>query len=351
MDARRRALVVKVVAVAAGGALAVGLAGVAPRSALAQAARPPSAAGDAARDRDRARRLADEGARLLDAGDARGALAKLRDADAAFPAPTIKAAIAEAHEKLGELIEARDVYRGVAGAPLPAGASREFQDARDAAARAAARIDKAIPRILLVLRGEAPVAMSLSLDGAAVAAPAWSEPLPVNPGEHALTVEMAGRAPQTLRVSVREGETRRVEIRGVDGDAAVVGAPATAAGAGADAGRRSMVAPAVVFGVAGAGLVAGAITGGITLAKMGEFRARCGAELRCPASFEGELDTAKAVGHASTVAFAVAGAAAAVGVALVVWPSGGGAGAGGGAGRGRVEARLGPMGLEVSGRF
>src|SRR5690348_13610735 len=76
-----------------------------------------------------ARKLADEGQTLFEAGDYRGAIARLREADAKFPAPTIKLALAEAQEKLGQLLEARAVYQRIATADLDKGAPAEFLDA------------------------------------------------------------------------------------------------------------------------------------------------------------------------------------------------------------------------------
>lgn len=283
-----------------------------------------------------ARRLADEGQRLFEAGDYRGAIARLREADAKFAAPTIKLALAEAHEKLGELVQARAVYERIAAAPLERLAPEEFRDAQRTAKEALARLDKAIPKIAVELVGPPPPVLSLTLDGAALSTSDRS--ISVNPGKHTLSIEMTGQPPETRDLDLQEGETRRIQIRWAQGG----GPSAPRQEPAAQASGRSIVAPAIAFGVGGAGLVLGAITGGIALSSMDGFRQRCGPELQCPASLSGDLDGAKVAGHVSTVGFAVAGAGAALGALLLVLPA---------KKSGPASVGVGPTGIVVSGTF
>lgn len=309
-------------------------------------AQPTKAGIDAARYE--ARRLADEGQSLFEAGDYRGAIARLREADAKFPAPTLKLAWAEAHEKLAQLLEARAVYAKIAEEKLDRAAPAEFHEAVTTAKAALARLDEATPRLAVELVGPPPPLLSLTLDGVALSTS--DRPISVNPGKHTLSIEMSGQPPETRSLDLKEKETRRIQIRWA-GTAGTAGTAATAAattakgsppGAAAPDRARSMVAPALAFGVGGAGLVLGAVTGGIAMSKMDGFRKLCGPELQCPESVSGDLEGAEVAGHVSTVGFAVAGAGAALGALLLVLPGKKGSPA---------SVAVGPSGIVVTGTF
>jgi hypothetical protein len=72
----------------------------------------------------------------------------------------------------------------------------------------------------------------------------------------------------------------------------------------------------VAFGVGGAGLVLGAITGGIALGDHSSLSNKCGGG--CPASAQGDLDSYHLMGTLSTVGFIVAGVGAATGAVLLL---------------------------------
>jgi hypothetical protein len=288
-----------------------------------------------------ARSLADEGQRLFEAGDYRGAIARLREAEAKFAAPTIKLALAEAHEKLRELREARAVYQQIADAPLDRSAPAEFHEAFATAKGALERLDEAIPRLVVELIGPPPPMLSLALDGTAIAPSARA--IKVNPGKHTLSIEMSGQPAETRSVELKEGETRRIQLRWAKLSEAKAPEPSTPSpDAPSPAPGRSYAAPAVAFGVGGAGLVLGAIAGGVALSRMAGFQKLCGPELACPPSMSGDLDGAKIAGHVSTVGFAVAGAGAALGALLLVLPAGKGTPA---------SVGVGPAGVVVTGTF
>jgi hypothetical protein len=309
---------------------------VAPAMARAQPAKP----GAVWTAKDQARRLADEGQHLFDAGDYKQAILRLQDADSRFAAPTIKLLWAQAHEKLGQLVEARQVYQRVADEKLAAPSSKEFRDAQSTAAWAVARLEKAIPTLSLGLVGDSEASVSLTLDGTPLSAAELGQAMPLDPGKHTLVIERPGQEAETRTVALKEGESRRIEIR--RGVAAAVPAP-KAIPAPPEAAGRSYVAPAVVFGLGAAGLVAGGITGGIALSKMASFRQRCGPELDCPPSLQSELDGAKMAGHVSTVSFAMGGVGAAVGAVLLLWPVT--------SSRAPVSVGVGPFGAIATGRF
>lgn len=298
-------------------------------------AQPPAAGAESAKDQ--ARKLADEGQRLFASGDYRAALQRLRDADSKFGAPTIKLAWAEAHEKLGELVEARAVYQRIAAEALDPAAPKAFVAAQEQARQAVARLDGRVPRILLEITGNPP-RTSVALDGEELPAAEWGRPVLVNPGAHSLSIEMPGQPPETREMTLREGETRHIQLRWERSS----GGPVISTSQVSPAPGRSLLVPSIAFGVGGVGLVVGAITGGIVLSRMDGFRQKCGPELQCPPELAGELDGARIVGHVSTVSFALAGAGAALGGVLLLLPSGKGA---------PVKVGVGPSGVFLTGRF
>ena len=76
----------------------------------------------------------------------------------------------------------------------------------------------------------------------------------------------------------------------------------------------------VGFSVAGAGLIVGSITGGLSLGKKSDLEEECPDRV-CQPQQEDDLDNAKLIGHASTASFVVAGVGAALGVVGLLLPT------------------------------
>jgi len=75
----------------------------------------------------------------------------------------------------------------------------------------------------------------------------------------------------------------------------------------------------VAFGVGGAGLVVGAITGIIALGKAGDLKDQCTAgKSSCPPTAQSDIDSYKSVGTISTIGFIVAGVGGVAGVVLLL---------------------------------
>jgi hypothetical protein len=82
--------------------------------------------------------------------------------------------------------------------------------------------------------------------------------------------------------------------------------------------ERSMAPPAIAFGVGGAGLILGAVAGGIATGQMDELRKKCGREFVCPEGARAEADAATTASRISTAGLVVAGLGAAVGATLLL---------------------------------
>lgn len=108
--------------------------------------------------------------------------------------------------------------------------------------------------------------------------------------------------------------------------------------------QRSVVPAAIAFGVGGAGLVAGAVAGGIAVARTSELKKLCGDPIECPRSQQGALNDAKLSAYVSTAGFVLAGVGAVAGVTLLLVPIGG-------ASEPRASILIGPGFTGVKGTF
>ena len=294
---------------------------------------PPDDAGKAA-----ARSLAETGKKRFESGDYAGAIEALRDAEKYFRAPTITRLRALAHEKLGQLLEAQAVHKLVADEPLAAGAPPEFAAAQEESKKSVASLETRIPKMQVSVL-HAPAGTRVTLDTKGLDAAALAQPMKMNPGKYVVTVEPPGAAKITREVVLAEQSNEKVVIDlapppppkpVVTAPTTTIGttsATATAApsGSGAPVGGapesgRSMLGPAIAFGVGGVGLVAGAITGGLSFAVAGDVKKKCGEELVCSPDTRDQVEQGKTFGYVSTVGFALAGAGAAVGVVLLLLP-------------------------------
>lgn len=296
--------------------------------------------------KDAARTLALTGRARYEAGDYAGALQALNDAEKYFHAPTITRLQALTHEKLGHLLEAQRLQQQIADEKLASGAPAEFVTAQEEAKKSVIALEARIPKLQIAVL-HAPAGTRVALDGRPLDAPALAAPIRLDPGKHTITIEPPGAARVTREIDLKEASAPKVEIDlapppppkpTVPVTTTTTSAPRispapTALPAGtavpssnpdaslAPRDGRSFLGPGIAFGVGGAGLVIGAITGAMTLAKGNEVRDLCVDYPVCPKSQRGTVDDAKSVGYVATAAFVVAGIGAAAGVILLRLPA------------------------------
>ncbi len=95
--------------------------------------------------------------------------------------------------------------------------------------------------------------------------------------------------------------------------------PNTPPDGGGGGGGGHGVLPWVAFGVGGAGLIVGVITGGIAVGDHSSLSSACGGG-NCPPSQSSNLSSYHTMGLVSTIGFVVAGVGAAAGVTLLLLP-------------------------------
>lgn len=246
----------------------------------------------------------------FEAGKYEDAITGFQKAEKAFHAPKFLLYVGRSQVKLGRLLAAKDTYEGIVREKLAAYAPAEFFSAQATARKELAEITNRIPSLRVQTPGGI---LAVTVDGKAVSP---GQAVPVDPGEHTITGTAPGRPEVRRKITVAEGEARTETLEpppaapatsGVAGPAADPTSAPGAAGTGAP-GRGVPTVTYVAYGTGAAGLVLGAIFGGLTLVKKGEFDRSPTAEA---------ADQGETFSHVADAGFALALVGAAVGT--IVW--------------------------------
>jgi hypothetical protein len=291
----------------------------APAAAVAQPATPSSDA------KDNARKLAERGYELFQAGKYAEAIGHFDKAEQLFHAPPHLLFIARSQAKLGKLLAARAAYDAIVAERLASYAPDAFVLAQQEARIEVAALRTRLPTLELRIRGAAPHTVQVQIDGASVPVARERQRVPVDPGKHTVVARTGAAPPLTRSVTVMESTSTPIEL-------SFDGAPSTGAGPGAgvgDAGQApdegipsSLVPPIVAFVVGGLGLGVGAVTGAMSLSKVADIERTCAEDAtgvkRCDPAREPDADTARTLGTVSTVSFVIGGVGVGTGVLLLL---------------------------------
>jgi tetratricopeptide (TPR) repeat protein len=165
------------------------------------------------------------------------------------------------------------------------------------------------------------VGVTVLVDGRKSGTTPLSGPLFVDLGEH--EVKLARGAEEIYREVVKVAGGQRIAVRAEVGSGTATAATApeapresgspTPPDAAPPAEKPKRVWTWVAFGVGGAAAIGAAITGGIYVSRSGDVKDRCDGDA-CPPSVDDDLDSAKALGNATTALIAVAGVGVAAGI-------------------------------------
>lgn len=153
--------------------------------------------------------------------------------------------------------------------------------------------------------GKAIAAVRVTLDDSLTLPEPSGAPVEVDPGAHRLKVEVAGFGPQEQSFEIAAG-THELPLRFRFG-------PAEAAAQTGDEARAPSAAAIVGWtgvALAAAGLVAGAVSGGVAMSNKSDLDDECAAG-RCT---QDDIDAGSLPAHVSTASFIVAGVGALVGI-------------------------------------
>ncbi len=278
-------------------------------TAAAADASPPAPAATAA-DRETARNLMDRGDKQFKEGKYQEALKSYQAADKIVAVTSTGYGVGKSLEKLGRLIEARDKLLDVMHIPKAADEPPMLAEARADAEKLQREIATRIPIVTFNVRGASNLAeVTIQLGDRTITSDALTLPQRVDPGQLLVRASCPGDNDVTLTVLLDEGEERTIEINFADdADGPPPSSPTQTS-------TSSLVY--VGFGTAGAGLLVGAITGGVSLRLAGEIDDGCSGpagEQHCQAADADSAGTALALAHVSTISFALAGAGVTLGV-------------------------------------
>ncbi len=280
----------------------------------------PAFSAPTAADMETARTLFTEGKALRDKGDLPGALDRFRAAHALGRTPITGVELGRTLVLMGRLTEAREVLLEVSHIVVDPNESPARLAARKDASDLVESIRPRIPSLVITFSDLPPgtPTPAVIIDGVSVPSAATSLPRKVDPGPHEVTATLASGPQRTLKIMAKEGET--VPVAFAFGDDAKLPAPLPVAATPPVTGEAAPApAPAAQAGVpaltwvgislAGAGVIAGAVTGGIVLSEANSIKSaqNCDGRKVCGDS---TINTAKTLSTVSDVSFGVAGAGA-----------------------------------------
>ncbi|HEX3772774.1 MAG TPA: hypothetical protein VHV30_17970, partial [Polyangiaceae bacterium] len=255
-------------------------------------------------DRETARSMMAEGRDLRDKNDLKGALQRFKAADDIMHVPTTALEVARTQAALGLLVEALDTVEAIRKLPTKPDDPQPFKDARAKADEIDTQIEAKVPAVTITVTGAAEGdTPAVSIDGASLPAGALGVARKIDPGHHVITAHAAsGDAKE--EVDVAEGDKKDVTLTLGAGEK-------PAEGAGTEEGAKSDVVhtPGAVtwagIVVGGAGLLAGSITGLMTLSKASTVKGECKNMVCVTGQQTSDLDSANSLATISTVGFIV----------------------------------------------
>jgi hypothetical protein len=293
----------------------------------------PEAHAQSDSDRATARALGQEGQEALDKKDYATAEDRYRRADKMVHAPTLMLGLARALAAEGKYVEAQESYNRIVREGLPPGAPDAFRRAIEDAKKEVDSVAPKVAAVTITVKAAGGTDIpdpQVVLDEHPINSASLGVRRAIDPGAHVLRASADGFKPAELKFTVTEGGSADAPLLlEKDLSAPVATAPATVAPvtgatatAGADTGvsqpsKARKLAPFVAFGVGGAGLVLGAVTGAIAIGKHSTLSDECKGGCQTPTAKD-DLSSYHTIGAIADVGFIVAGVGAAVGVVLLV---------------------------------
>jgi hypothetical protein len=277
-------------------------------------------------DKAMAEALFQQGRKLFDEGKTAEACTRFEESQRLEQKLGTLLNLAVCHEKQGRTASAWAEF-------TEAGSLAERRGEADRAAFARERANALSAKqstLTIMLKADAP-GLVVIVDGKDLGV--HGAPLPVDPGRHRVEAKASGKKPWSMEVDVPAGPVSlTVEIPALEEEAPAASvdkmpvkqpAPATTATLEKPAGDGIHPATWACFGIGGAGLAVGAITGGLSLARTSELKDECTGGV-CTGERRDDLSSANALANVSNVAFGVgiAGTAAGIIVLLATMPSG-----------------------------
>ncbi|HEX7605043.1 MAG TPA: hypothetical protein VF316_25675 [Polyangiaceae bacterium] len=268
---------------------------------LAATARAEGAGSQAA-----AQALFDEGRKLMEAGKYADACPKLESSQKLDPGAGTLMNLAACYEKSGQTASAWVTYTDAASA-----AAGRHPDWVETARQHVATLEPKLCKLTVDVRAKA-TGLVVKRDGAVLPEGMAGAPIPVDPGKHTVEATAPGHAPFTVTIELMGDAARKtVVVRELDATGAT--------GASEPGGLGgAKIAGLTMAGVGAAGLVVGAVFGGLALGAKGTAGdGNCSSDLlHCNAKGIDALDSARTFATVSTIGFIGGGVLLAGGIVL-----------------------------------
>jgi hypothetical protein len=272
---------------------------------------------------DGARAEGEEGLRRFQAGRWREAYESFRAASEKKQAPTLLLYMAHCRLRLNDLRLARKLYREVTRMTIADGAPLQFTTAKSVARQELEKLNARLGAVKVSIVGPPRSSARVVIDGAEVAE-ADLDDYGLEPGKHTVQASLPNVEPVQRQVVTEAGHSVEVVLElpvpppPPEPPEPPPAAPPAPALPPKPPPRDLLVPGYATIGAGAAGLLVGAITGGVSLSTANAVRSRCTASGHCLASDASSAATAGNLADVSTAAFVVGGVAAAAGAALVI---------------------------------
>ncbi len=266
--------------------------------------------------RENARALMEQGREARDKKDNKTALDAFRKAHSIMKVPSTGIEVARTLEQMGLFVEAGEAAQEVVDLPVQPKEPKAFAQARTDAKALVDSVQAKVGFLNLAIKGAPLESVEVSIDDLSVPTEALKKPIKQNPGKH--TVVARGPKTDTIEVEIVSGQTQDISLTVKAPEKKVEAPPPPPPPPPPPEKSRFLrPLPLVGFGLAGAGLIAGGITGALALSKASKAKDKC-EDNRCPPSTHDDISSGKTMGTISTISFAVAGAGAVLGVVGVL---------------------------------
>lgn len=294
-------------------------------------ASPTPAHAQSAEEISGARALAKQGFQAYQAEDWQKAYDLFKRAESLYHAPPHLLYMARASEKLGNLVEARELYNRILREELSSNAPDVFVEAKQNAAKEIETVEPRLARVTVQLEGPNADQVQVFANGKPVPPALIGAPRPVDPGQYEFTVQSDVAKAEPVTVEVGEGGSESVTIQLVEVERPpepVATDPVPPPAEPVDGGTKSAPIPAyVAFGVGAVGLGVGTAFLISHLDQQGQADSRftdgnCGQDGQCTQAEQDEIQaissSAATAGTLSIVGFGVGAAAIGTGVVLLL---------------------------------
>ncbi len=179
----------------------------------------PPAAAQTKEQKAAARAAAEAGGDAFDAGKWADAADLFERAERLVHAPPHLLFAARAHAKLGNLVQARELYLALTREELGDSAPRAFKDAQQIGARELVDVEARLPHVSVVVQGAGKLPIRVTRNGDVLATELLGVPVPINPGDYSFQAFADGMESTVTTVKITDGarETVLLTLRPIPG--------------------------------------------------------------------------------------------------------------------------------------